>query len=48
MMTKQQIIDQLNALTDDPNEEIFGYWDDRVWEIHCITEEWDEICIDCS
>ena len=36
-MTKQQIIDQLNALTDDPNEEIFGYWDDHFWEIHDIT-----------
>ena len=25
-MTKQQIIDALNELTDDPNEEIFAFW----------------------
>lgn len=37
MITKQQIIDKLNELTDDPNEEIFGFWDDNVWEIHDIT-----------
>lgn len=36
-MTKQQIIDLLNELTDDPNEEIFGFWDDNAWEIHDIS-----------
>lgn len=37
MMTKQQIIDKLNELTDDPNEEIFGWWDGCVWNINDIS-----------
>ncbi len=45
MITKQQLIDKLNELTDDPNEEIFAFWDDCVWEIHDISitdqEQWD-------
>lgn len=52
MITKRQIIDKLNALTDDPDEEIFVLWDTYTWEIHDIGLEDDgnikKICIDCS
>lgn len=36
-MTKQQIIDALNEFTDDPNEEIFGYWEDHFCTIHDVV-----------
>ncbi len=42
MITKQQMIDKLNALTDDPDQEIFALWDDCIWEIHDIGLEDDE------
>lgn len=36
-MTKQQLINQLNALTNDPNEEIFGWWEGATQKIHGLS-----------